>query len=236
MGEERFFANWGEESEDKWEDVDQPKEEKLTPEERIQKIKDTKQRKLWSTGAYPRGAGYRPILESDILDAQSKSRSGFETARTLGVSYNTYKKWAKTYGIFENALNPSGIGIVRANQVHKGENALDKILAGEGRPDYPIARLKRRLITSGYFAEECTCCGFDEQRASDGKVPLLLDFLDNDWQNHKLENLRFLCYNCFFLLVGKRKIPKRGTIITQGVVDDGDEDEATEDETQIEQL
>lgn len=234
MGEERFFANWGEESEDKWEDVDQPKEEKLTPEERIQKIKDTKQRKLWSTGAYPRGAGYRPILESDILDAQSKSRSGFETARTLGVSYNTYKKWAKTYGIFENALNPSGIGIVRANQVHKGENALDKILAGEGRPDYPIARLKRRLITSGYFAEECTCCGFDEQRASDGKVPLLLDFLDNDWQNHKLENLRFLCYNCFFLLVGKRKIPKRGTIITQGVVDDGDEDEATEDETQIE--
>jgi hypothetical protein len=234
MGEERFFANWGEESEDKWEDVDQPKEEKLTPEERIQKIKDTKQRKLWSTGAYPRGAGYRPILESDILDAQSKSRSGFETARTLGVSYNTYKKWAKTYGIFENALNPSGIGIVRANQVHKGENALDKILAGEGRPDYPIARLKRRLITSGYFAEECTCCGFDEKRASDGKVPLLLDFLDNDWQNHKLENLRFLCYNCFFLLVGKRKIPKRGTIITQGVVDDGDEDEATEDETQIE--
>jgi hypothetical protein len=36
------------------------------------------------------------------------------------------------------------------------------------------------------------------------------------------------------LLVGKRKIPKRGTIITQGVVDDGDEDEATEDETTIE--
>ena len=231
MAEERFFANWGEEGEDKWEDVDQPKEEKLTPEERIQKIKDTKQRKLWSTGAYPRGAGFRPILESDILDAQSKSKSGFETARTLGVSYNTYKKWAKVYGIFENALNPSGIGIIRANQVHKGENALDKILAGEGKPDYPIARLKRRLITSGYFPEECTCCGFDEKRASDGKVPLLLDFLDNDWQNHKLENLRFLCYNCFFLLVGKRKIPKRGTIITQGVVDDGDEDEATEDET-----
>jgi hypothetical protein len=229
--EDRFFANWGEEGEDKWEDVDQPKEEKLTPEERIEKIKDTMVKKKWSTGAYPRGAGFRPILENDIRDAQSKSKSAFEAARTLGVSYNTYKKWAKTYGIFENLLNPAGIGIIRANQVHNGENALDKILRGEGKPDYPIARLKRRLITSGYFPEECTCCGFDEKRASDGKVPLLLDFLDNDWQNHKLENLRFLCYNCFFLLVGKRKIPKRGTIITQGVVDDGDEDEATEDET-----
>jgi hypothetical protein len=232
--EERFFANWGEEGEDKWEDVDEPKEEKLTPEERIEKIKDTMVKKKWSTGAYPRGAGFRPILESDIKDAQSKSKSAFEAARTLGVSYNTYKKWAKTYGIFEDLLNPAGIGIIRANQVHNGENALDKILRGEGKPDYPIARLKRRLITSGYFPEECTCCGFDEKRASDGKVPLLLDFLDNDWQNHKLENLRFLCYNCFFLLVGKRKIPKRGTIITQGVVDDGDEDEATEDETTIE--
>jgi hypothetical protein len=230
MGKDRFFANWEEDEEDKWEDVDQPKEEKLTTEERIEKIKDTMIKKKWSTGAYPRGAGFRPILESDILDAQNKSKSGFETARTLGVSYNTYKKWAKTYGIFERALNPSGIGIVRANQVHKGENALDMILRGEGRPDYPIARLKRRLITSGYFAEECTCCGFDEKRATDGKVPLLLDFLDNEWQNHKLENLRFLCYNCFFLLVGKRKIPKRGTIVTQGVTDDGDEDEVTEDE------
>jgi len=234
MAEERFFANWGEESEDKWEDVDEPKEEKLTPEERIEKIKDTMVKKKWSTGAYPRGAGFRPILENDIRDAQSKSKSAFEAARTLGVSYNTYKKWAKTYGIFENLLNPAGIGIIRANQVHNGENALDKILRGEGKPDYPIARLKRRLITSGYFAEECTCCGFDERRASDNKVPLLLDFLDNDWQNHKLENLRFLCYNCFFLLVGKRRIPKRGTIVTQGVVDDGDEDEATEDETTIE--
>lgn len=234
MAEDRFFANWGEESEDKWEDVDEPKEEKLTPEERIEKIKDTMVKKKWSTGAYPRGAGFRPILESDIRDAQSKSKSAFEAARTLGVSYNTYKKWAKTYGIFENLLNPAGIGIIRANQVHNGENALDKILRGEGKPDYPIARLKRRLITSGYFAEECTCCGFDEKRATDNKVPLLLDFLDNDWQNHKLENLRFLCYNCFFLLVGKRRIPKRGTIVTQGVEDDGDEDEATEDETQIE--
>jgi hypothetical protein len=234
MAEDRFFANWGEESEDKWEDVDEPKEEKLTPEERIERIKDTMVKKKWSTGAYPRGAGFRPILESDIRDAQSKSKSAFEAARTLGVSYNTYKKWAKTYGIFENLLNPAGIGIVRANQVHNGENALDKILRGEGKPDYPIARLKRRLITSGYFAEECTCCGFDEKRATDNKVPLLLDFLDNDWQNHKLENLRFLCYNCFFLLVGKRRIPKRGTIVTQGVEDDGDEDEATEDETQIE--
>ena len=53
-----------------------------------------------------RGIGARPLLESEIKSAQEKSRSAFEAARTLGVSYNTYKKYAQLYGIFENLKNP----------------------------------------------------------------------------------------------------------------------------------
>jgi transcriptional regulator with XRE-family HTH domain len=49
-----------------------------------------------------RGIGAKPLLESEIRDAQSKSISAFAAARTLGISYNTYKKYAKRYGIFEN--------------------------------------------------------------------------------------------------------------------------------------
>ncbi len=30
--------------------------------------------------------------------------------------------------------------------------------------------------------------------------PLLLCFYDNDSKNHELQNLYFLCYNCFYLL------------------------------------
>lgn len=62
-----------------------------------------------------RGLGAKPLLESDIRNAQSKSLSAFETARTLGVSYNTYKKYAKKYGIFENLKNPFGVGIIKSN-------------------------------------------------------------------------------------------------------------------------
>ena len=47
-----------------------------------------------------RGIGARPLLESEIKAAQEKSRSAFEAARSLGVSYNTYKKYAQLYGIF----------------------------------------------------------------------------------------------------------------------------------------
>jgi hypothetical protein len=64
-----------------------------------------------------RGIGARPLLESEIKDAQSKSRSAFEAARSLGVSYNTYKKYAQLYGIFENLKNPYGICIEKAKAI-----------------------------------------------------------------------------------------------------------------------
>ena len=54
-----------------------------------------------------RGLGAKPLLESEIKDAQSKARSAMEAARLLGVSYNTYKKYEK-YGIFEDLKNPDG--------------------------------------------------------------------------------------------------------------------------------
>ena len=49
-----------------------------------------------------RGLGAKPLLESEIKDAQKKARSAMEAARILGVSYNTYKKYARKYGIFED--------------------------------------------------------------------------------------------------------------------------------------
>ncbi len=53
-----------------------------------------------------RGLGARPLLESEIKDVQQKARSAAEAARMLGVSYNTYKKYAKEYGVFEDLKNP----------------------------------------------------------------------------------------------------------------------------------
>ena len=60
-----------------------------------------------------RGVGAKPLLESQIRAVQSKSKSAFEAARKLGVSYNTYKKYARLYGIFDDLKNPAGVGIKR---------------------------------------------------------------------------------------------------------------------------
>lgn len=185
-----------------------------------------------SKGTLKRGLGSRQLLESEIKEAQGRSRSAKDTARTLGVSYNTYKKYAKMYGIFDIDYNPTNVPIERRLKLTVGKYPLSEILQGK-YPNYPITKLKRRLIKNDVFPECCTACGFDEVRVTDGKAPLLLDFLDGNWQNHRLENLRFLCYNCFFLLIGKRKIPKDGQYIEQGIVGDDDDIETEIEDEEI---
>lgn len=152
-----------------------------------------------------RGLGAKPILESQIKAAQSKSRSAFEAARTLGISYNTYKKYAKLYGIFEDLKNPYGIGIERAKKIKNKKYHIDDLIAGK-HLKYPLFKFKNKLFDSGYLPKVCSSCGFDEERITDGKMPMLIDFLDGNLNNRKLENIRALCYNCFFLLVGERNV------------------------------
>ena len=124
-----------------------------------------------------------------------------EAARILGVSYNTYKKYTRKYGIFEDLKNPDGIGIKKGYNLKRGKFALEDILAGK-YPNYPIWKLKQRLLNNGYMLEKCNNCGFEERRITDHKVPLVLDFIDGDRKNHKYDNLRMLCFNCSFLING----------------------------------
>lgn len=155
-----------------------------------------------------RGLGAKPLLEQEIRDVQQKARSAMEAARLLGVSYNTYKKYAKQFGIFEDLKNPEGVGIRKGFNIKKGIYSLDDILAGK-YPDYPTWKLKRRLIKNGYMLEKCNECGFEERRLTDHKVPLVLDHMDGDRKNHKYENLRMLCFNCSFLINGNLTGPRK---------------------------
>lgn len=149
------------------------------------------------------GLGARPILESEIRAAQQKSRSAFEAARTLGVSYNTYKKYASMYGIFENLKNPFAIGIPKKKAIRNKKYNIDDLINGKNLK-YPLHKYKNKLFDSGYLPKVCGSCGFSEERITDGKMPLLIDFIDGNLNNRKLENIRPLCYNCFFLIVGDR--------------------------------
>ena len=131
---------------------------------------------------------------------QKHAQSAKHCARLLGVSYPTYKKYAKMYGVFENCKNEAGVGIKKLNKGRKSW-ALENILEGNN-PSYPNWKLKRRLLSSGYMPQVCANCGYDEPRVTDNKVPLLLDYMDGNRRNHKYDNLRMLCYNCWFQING----------------------------------
>tara|TARA_Y100001963_G_C6733376_1_gene425028 strand:- start:549 stop:1043 length:495 start_codon:yes stop_codon:yes gene_type:complete len=159
-----------------------------------------------SSNRYLRIPGKRFVITKRIIeDAISNTNSNAEAARWMGVTYNTYKKWSKFYGLFEKNLNQSGTGISR-KRVNTKYN-LEDILDGK-HPNYPKSVLKKRLIDNGYVENECTLCKWNEERITDSKICLKLDFIDGDESNYFFDNLRLLCPNCYFTNVGNFKNSK----------------------------
>lgn len=143
------------------------------------------------------GKGWRPLLESEIDEAQSKTTCATESAKYLGINYRTYRKWCLVYSKWK--INPWGKGSKKKFwDPNKGKYPLNQILEGKF-PNYPVFRLKDLLIRSNTKKAECEICGRNDRRATDGKMPLLLNFKNGDEKNHKLDNLQMLCYDCFFL-------------------------------------
>jgi hypothetical protein len=149
-----------------------------------------------------RGPNARPLLKSQIEEAQLKSKSARGAARFLGVDYKTYKKYAQLYGVFENLKNPRGLGIRKGRSIVR-LFPIEEILEGK-HPNYDLFTLKKRLIRGKYLEEECMQCGFKERRVTDGKVPLILNVRDGNKHNLRLDNLALLCYNCTYLMHGRK--------------------------------
>ena len=147
--------------------------------------------------------GRRVVLtEKMIQDSHEVTKSNAAAAKWLGVSYNTYKKWAQYYGLFDGHLNQEGYGIKKGWSSYQVD--LEEIITGNRKlpGKYSHSVLKNRLIDEGYFQEECHKCGYNEQNLKTGKVCLKLNFKDGDSKNLKIENLQFLCPNCYLSLNG----------------------------------
>ena len=172
--------------------------------------------KQFADQLYPKRQGLpdknkKPLLESEVREALDRAPSAKKAARLLGVSYPTFKKYTKLYGIHQTKGWPpkKGQGARGPIDPKKGRFPIHDILDGK-HPDFPIHRLKDKLIRSGTKKAECEQCGYGERRITDGKIPLLLNFEDGDKTNHKIENLKILCYNCTFC--SGRGYIRRGTI------------------------
>jgi hypothetical protein len=180
--------------------------------------------KQYADQLYPKrptdGNKRKPITESEILEAIEKTPSSRKAAKFLGVSYPTFKTYSKKYGVHKT----KGWPIVKSVHIrgpinpYRGKYPINDILDGK-HPEFPVHRLKDKLIRANIKKPECEQCGFKERRIVDGKLPLLLNFDDGNNKNHKLDNMRLLCYNCTFTS-GKGYISKGPKIFDPDILQD----------------
>jgi transposase-like protein len=158
---------------------------------------------------YGQGRSSLNIPESDIRYAMENTKSNAEAARFLKISFTSYKKYAKMYTdrdtgktLYELHKNQFGVGIPKnIARASKGVYSIDKILSGE-HPNYPSWKLRNRILALAILPEQCNSCGYDERRVTDDTVPLMLDHIDGDTTNHRIENIQMLCLNCYYQQTG----------------------------------
>lgn len=169
--------------------------------------------KFWTKNSI---RGNRPLLKSDIEAAQAVTISGAQAARFLRIDYETYKRYAKMYEIFDKHKNQSGVGVRKGGRYDKGKIPIQDILDNK-YPFYDSRVLKKRLIASARLEEVCDNCGFSERRVTDYQVPLILVMKDGNPHNFAFDNLKLLCYNCTFITTTMRHntIMKPETQITE---------------------
>ena len=129
----------------------------------------------------------RPIPRDRIVRAIEESESMHKAAQSLHTSYNTFKKYAKKYDVWKPL--PSSAGVSRARKVTwSGLKPLDVEL-----------KFQKELIKEFVLPQRCSCCGESRQRKTDMLSPLIVHFINGDIHDKKPSNLRFFCYNCYFL-------------------------------------
>ena len=140
----------------------------------------------------------RQMTHDNIKAAIASTQSMSQAAIYLGVSYNTFTKYAKQYGLFKPLTSSKGI-----RRSHNGQFTHDigKILEGKSPNPFRDQTLLSKAIKEGYIAPCCSNCNHDFSEYNLRKdPPLMLDFLDKNPQNTAIHNLRALCFNCVYSL------------------------------------
>jgi len=140
----------------------------------------------------------RQCSKQNINMAIKSTQSMSQAAIYMGVSLNTFKKYAKMYDLW-NPL-PSSKGIRKS---HNGNFTHDigMILEGKNPNPYRDQTLLNKAIQEGYIAPCCSNCNQEFHNYNMRKhPPLMLDFLDKNPQNTQIHNLRALCFNCVYSL------------------------------------
>ena len=151
----------------------------------------------YNIGNKQRGRPQILLKKREIEYAISITQSMREAAMYCKVSYNTFKNIAKQYKLWD----PNPGGRVGQHRMKPSNELFHKILKGGTPSSYRETTMLKKLFREGHMEMKCTNCSADFTHFIDPRVPpLVLDFLDGDNKNGKLDNLRVLCLNCIYEL------------------------------------
>ena len=127
----------------------------------------------------------RKETREDFVKVIAESESMAEAARKMGMSYDTFKRKAQHYGVF----NPNQAGKGRKKpKVFKTREDVFKIF------DYNVGR---EAIKNWYLLEntyECERCGISKWNGE--HLTLELEHINGNRRDNRIENLKLLCPNC----------------------------------------
>lgn len=129
-----------------------------------------------------------------------------EQFREIVASSNTYSDCLRALGLGTKGgsstdilkrriseLNCSTKHFGRKGSGYQAKHALIDILV-ENSTYANISSLKRRLVREGVLEYKCAVCGINEWLGQE--ISLQLDHINGINNDHRVENLRFLCPNC----------------------------------------
>ena len=134
------------------------------------------------------------VSNEEFQNIVQQANSYSDCLRALGLGTNggsstdTLKR-----RIVELNCDISHFGKKEKIQLPQARYSLDEILI-ENSTYANISRLKERLVREGKLEYKCQNCGIKEWQSK--PLSLHLDHINGKNNDHRIENLRFLCPNC----------------------------------------